>query len=153
MSKAIYWNDGRPVIQIGDRMAVLRAAVNVDNWRVWARRHGLTWHWGSPGSAKPRPVARVANLGRPDGSGKGLPDGVGHDARGLLGRTGPGQAEQGKGWDRGQVPVAHPGAAGGVRLGEHALPSSKLGCGSSSVSPRDGLAAGRPEAGASIQNH
>lgn len=48
MSKTIYWNNGRPVIRDGDRLAVMPEAFNVENWRVWARRHGLIWCWAPP---------------------------------------------------------------------------------------------------------
>jgi len=41
----IFWNDVHPVIQVGDRLTPMGHAFNLDNWRTWARRHGVTWRW------------------------------------------------------------------------------------------------------------
>lgn len=79
-----WWNDGHPVVRIGQRFVWMGAGHRMSVLQSWCEQHKIAFFPGRPWTR-----ARVANRGLSDGSGKGLPDGVGHDARDVVCKVSP----------------------------------------------------------------
>lgn len=47
-NKICYWNDGRPVLDVGGVLTVCPPAVCKDNWRIWCRRHNVAFYEWMP---------------------------------------------------------------------------------------------------------